>query len=287
MIRGLYTAGSGMVALQHRMDALSNNLANVDTAAYKRDVSVFKAFPELLMRRTDDDGLRTFFLRQRHVGSFDTSPVVGTVGTGVEQNEVFTIFEQGSLKNTEGPFDVALFGTGFFAIDTPYGERYTRNGSFILDPNGYLVTKEGFPVLGEDGPLYLKKNNFVIDEDGKVFINQALQEDPHRLVDINKNRWEERVFLDRLKIVDFVDERYLRKQGSSMWHTTEESGPAIIAAPDKRPKVLQGFLETANVQPVVEMVRLIEVNRNYEANQKVIQTEDESTGQLLRDVLRV
>lgn len=276
-----------MLALQHRMDALSNNLANVDTTAYKRDVSVFKAFPELLMRRMDDDGVRSFFIRQDHVGSFDISPVVGSLGTGVEQNEVFTIFEQGSLKNTEGPFDIALFGKGFFAVDTPYGERYTRNGSFLLDPNGYLVTKEGYPILGENGPLYLKKNNFVIDEDGKVFINQALQDDPNRLIDSNENQWEERRLLDRLRIVSFVDQRYLEKQGSSMWRTSEESGPAIVVAPDKRPKVLQGYLETANVQPVVEMVRLIEVNRNYEANQKVIQTEDESTGQLLRDVLRV
>ncbi len=276
-----------MVALQHRMDALSNNLANVDTTAYKRDVSVFKAFPELLMRRMDDDGVRTFFLRQRHVGSFDTSPVVGTLGTGVEQNEVRTIFEQGSLKNTENVFDVALFGEGFFAIETPYGERYTRNGSFLLDPDGYLVTKEGFPVLGENGPLYLKKHNFMVDEDGKIFINRALQGDSNRLVDMNENQWEEQEFLDRLKIVEFVDERYLEKQGSSFWLDTEESGPAVVVAPSRRAKVMQGFLETANVQPVVEMVRLIEVNRNYEANQKVIQTEDESTSQLLRDVLRV
>ena len=141
MIRGLYTGASGMVAQMHKMDAISNNLANVDLTGYKRDTSVHKAFPQLLLRRTNDDGVYNF-----PPGSIDTAPIVGTLGTGVELNELYTVFEQGALKQSNNPFDLALEGEGFFTVLTPQGERYTRNGSFLIDNNGTLVTKEGFPV---------------------------------------------------------------------------------------------------------------------------------------------
>ena len=116
MIRGLYTSTSGMKAQEHRLNALSNNLANVDLGGYKRDISVHKAFPELMIRRFQDDGVFRFPL-----GSIETSPVVGGLGMGVEYNESFTVFEQGALKATENRFDLALEGAGFFEIETPRG----------------------------------------------------------------------------------------------------------------------------------------------------------------------
>jgi flagellar basal-body rod protein FlgG len=139
-----------MVAQMHKMDAISNNLANVDLTGYKRDTSVHKAFPQLLLRRTSDDGVYNF-----PPGSIDTAPIVGTLGTGVELNELYTVFEQGALKQSNNPFDLALEGEGFFTVLTPQGERYTRNGTFLIDNNGTLVTKEGFPVLGEEGIINL------------------------------------------------------------------------------------------------------------------------------------
>ncbi|MDR3166508.1 MAG: flagellar hook-basal body complex protein, partial [Treponema sp.] len=111
MIRGWYTGASGMRAQQWRLDAVANNLANVDTDGYKKDVSTFKAFPELLMRRMDDDGV------YRHpFGSGDVAPIIGKVGTGVELNELYTGFEQGALKETQSDFDLALDGKGFFTV---------------------------------------------------------------------------------------------------------------------------------------------------------------------------
>ena len=109
MIRGLYTGAAGMVAQMHKMDALSNNLANVNLNGYKKDTSIHKAFPEMLIRRLNDNGLYKF-----PMGSADIAPIVGKVGTGVEQNEVFTVFTQGALKGTDNPFDLALEGKGFF-----------------------------------------------------------------------------------------------------------------------------------------------------------------------------
>ncbi len=281
MVRGLYTAASGMNAQQNRLDEISNNLANVDLNGYKKDTAIQKAFPEMLIRRMNDNGVYTF-----PFGSVDTAPIVGTLGTGVETNEVYTNFEQGAMKQTENDFDVALEGNGFLSVQTPQGERLTRNGAFLLNSDGYLVTKSGDFVLGENGPIKIKKNNFVIDEDGTVWQNASFAADDRRLVSPTENQWENMEQVDRLRIVDVTRKRYLEKQGNSYWKTTDESGPALLLAAD-RPKVRQGWLEGANVNAVQEMVEMIEVNRAYDANQKTIQTEDALMGKLWDEVVKV
>jgi flagellar basal-body rod protein FlgF len=281
MIRGLYTGASGMMAQIHRMDALSNNLANVDVTGYKKDTSVSKAFPEMLIRRMNDDGLYKF-----PFGSMDTSPIVGTLGTGVEYNESYTVFDQGALKQTENPFDMALDGEGFFTVLVDGQERYTRNGTFILNDEGTLVTKDGHSVLGQNGEISIKKNNFVIDEKGNVYQNATFSEDPDRLVSMMENEWDDLELIDTLKVADFARERYLKKEGSSFWKSTFESGDAFQKQLGGDTKVIQGFLEGSNVNPVTEMVKMIEINRAYEANQKVIQSQDSLTGRLFNDILR-
>jgi flagellar basal-body rod protein FlgF len=282
VVRGLYTAASGMSVQQNRLDEIANNLANVDLTGYKKDTAIQKAFPEMLMRRMNDNGVYTF-----PMGSVDTMPIVGAVGTGVETNEVYTNFTQGGLKQTENDFDVALEASGFLAVQTPQGERLTRNGSFLVNSDGYLVTKAGDFVLGENGPMKLKKNNFVIAEDGTVYQNASFAADDKRLVSQYENQWENMEKVDRLKIVDVKRERFLQKQGNSYWKTTEESGEAVILDGGARPKVRQGFLESANVNAVQEMVEMIEVNRAYDANQKTIQTEDSLIGKLWNEVVKV
>lgn len=282
MVRGMYTGAAGMVAQMHRMDILSNNLANVDLNGYKRDTAIHKAFPELLIQRMNDNGVYKF-----PFGSADLAPIVGKIGTGVELNESFTVFEQGALKQTENDFDLALEGEGFFVIQTPVGERYTRNGAFTLGKEGLLLTKEGYPVLGENGPISIKKNNFIVDQDGKIYQNGALSEDPQRLVTLRENEWEDVEFVDRIRVVDFERTRYLKKQGSSMWNETDESGRPFTSQDMNEVKVRQGFLEGANVNPVTEMVRMIEVNRAYEANQKVVTTQDAMTNKLINEAVRV
>ncbi|MDR3172523.1 MAG: flagellar basal-body rod protein FlgF [Treponema sp.] len=282
MIRGWYTGASGMRAQQWRLDALANNLANVNTDGYKKDVTSFKAFPELLLRRVDDDGVY-----QHPFGSGDVAPMIGKLGTGVELNELFTEFEQGALKETQSDFDIALDGKGFFTVATPWGERYTRNGSFQLGKEGSLETKEGYPVLGEAGPIQVKANNFQIDKNGRIWINAAYADDPEHLVSRENNTWEDTTLLDTLKIVDFDVERYLQKQGSSLYRSTDVSGSAHVIEEGSRPRVVQGFTEAANVDPVLEMVQMIEVNRAYEANQKVIQTGDSMLGTLINQVAKV
>ena len=282
MIRGWYTGASGMRAQQWRLDAVANNLANVDTDGYKRDVAAFKAFPELLIRRQDDDGVY-----KHPFGSADAAPIVGKMGTGVELNELYTNFDQGSLKETTSDFDLALDGQGFFAVATPWGERYTRNGSFQLGKEGFLETKEGYPVMGENGPIRVKANNFQVDKDGRIWINAAYPDDPEVMIGRETNQWEDPVLLDTLKLVEFDLDRYLNKQGSSLYRESDTSGPAMIIEAGLRPRVMQGFTEASNVDPVVEMVQMIEVNRAYEANQRMIQAEESALGTLINQVMKI
>ncbi|HAH61203.1 MAG TPA: flagellar basal-body rod protein FlgF [Treponema sp.] len=256
MIRGWYIGASGMNAQQNRLDAISNNLANVDTTGYKRDIAVSKNFSELLLRRTNADGVY-----ETPFGSADAAPVIGKLGLGVETNENYTDFEQGSFKATDTKTDLALGGEGFFAVQTPDGERYTRNGNFFLGKEGILETKDGYPVLGENGVIRLADDKFMVREDGKIYDETGNE-------------------VDRLKVVRFDNERYLKKMGESMYNTNDIAGPEHIAEGNERPRILQGYTETSNVNVVNEMVQMIEVNRAYEANQKTITSEDSMMGTL-------
>lgn len=281
MLRGIYTGASGMSVQLDRMNTITNNMANVDTTGYKRDVAVMKAFPDMLIRRLNDNGVYVF-----PFGSADTAPVVGTLGTGVELNEVYTEFTQGPLKETGNPFDLALSGHGFFSIQTPEGIRYTRNGTFLINSNGMLVDEQGNAVLGDKGPIYLKKNNFVVEKNGKIYQNPRFAGDPQRLVSKAENGWRNRELVDTLKIVDFSEPRYLQKQGSSLWKATENSGSPVAVDLGRTTQVEQGFLEGSNVNPVTTMVQMIDVNRAYEANQKTIQTQDSLAGKLINDAVK-
>lgn len=261
MIRSWYTGASGMNAQQNRLDAISNNLANVDTAAYKRDITVSKAFPELLLRRTNADGVY-----QTPFGSSDAAPVIGKLGLGVETNENYTDFEQGSYRATSSGIDMALNGKGFFAVQTPAGERYTRNGNFFIGKEGIIETKDGYPVLGENGPISVSDDQFKVSDDGMLYSSK------------NND------LIDRFKIVRFDDERYLQKMGNSLYTANDITGEAHIAEGEERPKVMQGYVETSNVNVVNEMVQMIEVNRAYEADQKTIQSEDSMMSTLWKEV---
>lgn len=281
MVRGLYTGAAAMKAEMSRMDVVSNNLANVDKTGYKRDDAIFKSFPEMLLRRTNDDGVVKL-----PIGSYDVMPMVGKLGTGVEMNEVFTRFDQGELKQTHNKFDFGMDGKGFFTVKTDKGLRYTRNGSFLIDKEGWLVTKDGWKVMGEKGAIQIKKNNFTVDKDGRIIVNSDEQDDPKKLTNNDQNEWRNPVVLDRLKIVDFDNLRYLDKTGNSFYKETKYSGKAELVTKN-RPKVYQGFLEGSNVNPVTEMVKMIEVQRSYEASQRSIRSHDQTLGKLVNEVGRI
>ncbi len=276
MIRGIYTGASGMIAQQARLDTVSNNLANVDKTGFKKDLTLFKAFPDMLIRRLRESGLGI-----TPAGSYDSMPYVGKLGTGVEVNEVYTDFAQGSLQRTENNFDLALEGQGFMTVQTERGERYTRNGSFTINQEGILMTHNGYPVMGENGIIRVQQNNFIVNERGEVIANAAIG--PDELASMANNDWSQPVVVDRLKLVDFEHIRELKKEGDSLWRETEFSGPPL---PPDSLKVVQGFLEKSNVNMVRELVDMIEVQRSFEANQKAVQAHDAELGRLINEVAR-
>ncbi len=179
MLRGLYTAASGMNLQLSRQDAIANNLANINTVGYKKDEMVGAAFQEVLF----------LALKQR-----DVTPI-GTLSLGVELEENYTQLTPGNLLTTENPLDLAITGDGYFLIDTPTGQYLTRNGHFSRDAEGYLVTTEGDYVLGENGPLQMAGEKIIIGEDGSIYLDGE--------------------FSGRLLIVSPVEEATLVKQGNT------------------------------------------------------------------------
>ena len=139
----------------------------------------------------------------------------------------------------------------------------------MVGKEGLLLTKDGYPVLGENGPIHVSDDRFVINKDGVIYSEQNME------------------LIDRLKTVRFDNERYLNKMGNSLYVPTDISGPAHIAEGDERPQFMQGYTETSNVNVVNEMVQMIEVNRAYEANQKLIQSQDTMMSTLWQRVVNV
>ncbi len=246
MVRALYSAWTGMVNEQKRLDVVSNNMANADTTGFKKVGSTSQSFDEELAVRFND-------MNREHLRT-----AVGTLNGGVKIGETYLDYSQGSLKITDGTYDVALEGSGFFTISTTdkNGQthtRYTRDGAFTVTRDGYLVTKDGDSVLGTDGnPIQIpgaQTAQVSIDEFGNIYANDQ--------------------YVNQFALVDFEDYDTVILYGENMWETTENTN--IIAA-DVR--VHQGYLEASNVNVVDEMVDMIAISRAYETNQKMIKTVD-------------
>ncbi len=244
MVRGLYTAWTGMANEQKRLDIISNNLANAATVGYKKDNVTNQSFDNLLAIKIKDASEQY------------TERSVGSMSLGVKLGEVYTDYEQGSLRETGNPFDLAIEGEGFFNISTTDEDgneiiKYTRDGSFTKSQDGRIVDAEGNSLTGESGEITIPTDaaDVVIDTDGSVYADG--------------------VYIDKILITDFEDYGYLKKQGDSMYialdGTNETTGTAAIR---------QGYTEQSNVNVISEMVDMIAVTRAYEANQKVIQTVD-------------
>jgi len=247
MIRGLYTGASGMIAEMARTDAISNNLANADTAGYKKDVTITKDFASVLITRINDG---------------PDAPTIGSLGMGVAVDEVATDQSAGTIRLTGNNFDLAMEGKGFFAVETPRGVRYTRNGTFSKNRRGELVTQDGNRVLGQNGPIRIQGNSMVVGADGTVSVDNQPA--------------------GKLQVVEFANEKQLAKEGSSLYIAA--NGQQRRAATGS---VRQGFLEKSNVNVVGEMVNLISNYRAYEINGKVVQSHDQLISKAVNEVGKI
>lgn len=244
MVRGLYTAWSGMANEQKRLDIISNNLANAATVGYKKDNVTNQSFDNFLTLKIKD------------ASELYNDRPIGTMNLGVKLGEVYTDYKQGSLRETGNTFDLAIEGKGFFNVSTTDADgneaiKYTRDGSFTLNQDGKIVDMNGNSLMGESGEITLPANaaDIAVDTDGSIFADG--------------------VYIDRISTTDFEDYSYLKKQGDSMYTALDGAGAVTGTA-----SIRQGYTEQSNVNVITEMVDMIAVSRAYEANQKVIQTVD-------------
>lgn len=245
MVKGLYTAYTGMINEQHRMDVLTNNLANADTNGFKKEGATSQSFDSILAYKIKDAS-----------EGYETTKRIGTNHPGVKIGEGYTDFSQGPLKTTANTFDLALTDAGFFAVEftNKAGDtsvKYTRDGNFTLTQEGGLVTQDGDPVLDENG--------------------QPIVIDPLQTAEINTSGQiiQNGRVVATIQVTDFEDYNYLERYGENYYQPVEGAEEKEAAG-----QVYSGYLETSNISVVSEMVNMITVSRAYDSNQKVITTYD-------------
>jgi len=240
MIKGIYTTAAGLHPLVLAEDITSNNLANLNTTGFKKEALHFNQILD-----------SQFALANQIDNESDIANV----------EDVMINYSQGELRATNNPLDVAIDGKGFFAIQTPDGERYTRNGNFKILENGQLVTAEGNPVLGMSKTIELLPGEVKINEKGEILQNGVL--------------------VDQLKIVNFEEPYPLQKQGEGLFNLTKN---AVETNNENNVTIHQGYLEESNVNPIAEMVKLITISKIFQAGQRSIQNQDRTLEKLVNSV---
>ena len=254
MLDGMKMAAQGMMTMSAKQDIITNNLANVGTAGYRKESITISSFTEILNREVGDG---------MNQSSYEIATAPGMETQGTLSTGSVTHSAQGSLKETGNPFDMALDdnGKGFFTIQAQDGIKFTRAGSFRLSTSGHLVTADGSFVLGHRGPIKLSGSNFEVSNDGIVSCDGKP--------------------VDRLLVTVFDDTKQLKRSGDSQF--VAQGG--VRATTNFQLK--QGYVEQANVNAINEMVDMMMVMRNYEANQKVLQAHDQRLQKTVNDLGRV
>ncbi len=243
MFSGLF----GSLSTEYRMAIISNNLANVNTSGYKPDTVSFKN----TMIYFAHDFIREPLENLRSEPLFPEACLRSRTRIG----EVETDFSQGSMQYTGNKFDLSIVGEGFFRVDTGRGEFLTRAGNFTKGPDGSLMTQQGFTVQGQGGPINIPGNasNIYINTEGRIFADEAE--------------------VGQIDIVTVEDLQSLKKVGSNLYQAPEDA--EFTDPREDQTKISQGYIEASKVNAVYEMVKMIEVQRYFEAQQKTMTTADQ------------
>ena len=223
---------SRQMALKTRMNVIANNLANINTAGFKRDTVHMEEFRMPVAQMTE--------LRGRDKAL-----------SYVHDRAVLNNMSAGSMKQSGNELDVAINGKGWFSINTPSGERYTRNGEFKLNNEGTLVTNDGFPGLGSGGPISFGPNEtqITIARDGTISSSEGVK--------------------GQIRVVTFNEEQNLNKEGFNLFKTDEQPTPV------EQPNLMQGMVEGSNVKPVLELTTMIETTRAYVNQAQLLKKSEE------------
>jgi len=257
MIRGFYTAASGMMLQRRHMDVITNNIANVETTGFRRQQLVSHSFDDVLIRRINDPDV----VASRRT-SIMSAPAVGPLRLGTQVDQIFTNFEEGRLEASELSTDMAIVGDAWFVVETPAGERFTRTGTFHLDELGYLIDFGGNFLQGENGRILVGNLGFTVDTLGTIRVGEEV--------------------IDTIRRVSFEDNNALRQQGHNLFFSLE--APQAVSNDNQ---IIQGFLESSNVDIGREMVDMLSVFRIYETNQRILTMIDESVGLAVNEIGRL
>jgi len=247
-----------MAGQMKRMDTVSNNLANADTPGFKRDVVITQSFSDVMMQR----------VREYELRGFNTTNITGPASLGIIVSSIHRDTSAGSLQPTGSPLDLAINGSGFFEIafiDPASGEAalmYARSGSFTLSEGNVLTTTGGHPILSVSGnPIVVPNGHINIGNDGGIIVDDVL--------------------IDTIRMVDFEDPQTLRAFGDNLYATTGMSVEIPFMG-----SLVQGYIETSNVNIVREMVEMIALSRAYEANARMVSIADQTLGQAVNEIAR-
>ncbi|MEE3235486.1 MAG: flagellar hook-basal body protein [Candidatus Latescibacterota bacterium] len=262
MIEGLFISASGMLPKSVRQEAIANNLANVEVPGFKKDNMFLREMREQMKTQSGD-------YPDWRLNRFEGS---------------WTDHEQGKLRQTGDVFDLAISGKGFFALQTPNGTQYTRNGNFSKNELGQLVNPLGFQVLDQAGAPITIPDDYkspIIDGSGTVRVRDELQGEDTVIAEIQIVDFPE--LYDRNAMAQTPYQPPLRKGGDGLFIPHS----ATAQVPAEGTELVQGFVEESNVEPVVEMVKMIDLYRSYEAEQRAIQVQDATLDRAVNDIGRV
>ena len=244
MDNSLLVSLSHQLAAYRAMDVIANNIANVSTPGFKREAAKFEEFVTMMRPAEGQTGLQS-------VSFVKDAGVMRDIG-------------QGNIEQTGAPYDVAIAGKGFFAVQTPAGMRYTRDGHFSLDANGNLVTSQGYQVQGDGGAITITPTDGDINIAPDGTISSVVRGVGNQVA--------------KLKVVDFADNSALVKQGANLYSTGQiPTTPANV-------NLRQRALEASNVQPVIEISHMIEVMRAYEATASLSKSEEDMLSQAIQQL---
>jgi flagellar basal-body rod protein FlgF len=266
-VKGVYTALSGAMAQSQKLDTIANNIANVNTPAFKKDQLVFQEYltsfekdPPVMQVPKIPGSIDSFY----HMNGADQS--------FVDLKGSFTDFTQGGLKHSGNPLDVAIDGEGFFEVATPQGVKFTRSGNFNIDGSGQLVTKQGFPVL----------RNAEAGVDPAERVIRLIPGGARPMIADNGDVIQNDEVVAKLAVVTIPQKDSLQKTGDSLYSFKANSTPEVQSS--LSPSLKQGYLEMSNVNVVKEMTDMIQTHRIFESTQKAIGAYDQMTDKLVNIV---
>lgn len=250
MIRGLYTAVSGMISLEAKQSSITSNLANINTNGYKAEEVNLKSFDEVMIQNRDNKN--------------NATKGIGTLSLGVQIDGTSIRKEQGILKATDKTTDFAIDGDGYFIVNRGNENYYTKNGSFRVSIDGYLVNSSGFNVMGINKntnnlePIYVGNDNFIMNDKNELSVNG--QEPIYKIATATFNKDED-----------------VSKIGENLYSSQNPNLNSVVY-------IAQGVLEESNVNLVDEMVNMLSVMRAFETNQKMVQSIDETLGKAANEI---